>query len=183
MFAISESAKTVNYFELFNLPFQFEVKLAGVSDTYRELQRVVHPDKFANAGEHEQLIAVQKSAQVNDAFQTLKNPLLRAQYMLAEQGVDLQIEQKTLQDPTFLMQQMELREQLEDIAALDEPDDEIVAMEQEIKQITSQLYQQLIPLLVSGCKIELENAANIVRKLKFTNKLREELDRLEESLQ
>jgi hypothetical protein len=58
-----------------------------------------------------------------------------------------------------------------------------VAMEQEIKQITSQLYQQLIPLLVSGCKIELENAANIVRKLKFTNKLREELDRLEESLQ
>lgn len=173
----------MNYFELFDLPFQFDIEMARVSDSYLELQRTVHPDKFAHAGEHEKLIAVQKSAQVNDAFQTLKQPLLRAQYMLAEQGVDLQIEQKTLQDPAFLMQQMALREQLEDIAMLNEPDEQIEAFEQDINTLSSQLYQQLAPLLVSSCKIELENAANIVRKLKFTNKLREELDRLEESLQ
>ncbi len=179
----TELTNTVNYFELFNLPFEFDIEMAGVSDTYRQLQRVVHPDKFAHASEHEQLLAVQKSAEVNDAFQTLKHPLQRAEYMLAQQGVDIQIEQKTLQDPEFLMQQMVLREQLEDIAELADPDDQIEAFEQDVNQLTSELYQQLSPLLVNSCKIKLENAANIVRKLKFTSKLREELDRLEDSLQ
>jgi molecular chaperone HscB len=172
----------LNYFELFGLQFQFDIEIDAIAQTYRELQRVVHPDKFAHACAHEQLLAVQKSAQVNDAFQTLKDPLQRAQYMLAEQGIDIQIEQKTLQDSVFLMQQMELREQLEDIAAMDDPDDEIDALEGQIKTMTEQMYSEMTPLLVSSCKVSLENAANMVRKLKFMNKLREELDRLEESL-
>lgn len=175
----------MNYFELFNLPFQFDVKVETISDTYRELQRAVHPDKFAHAGEHEQLLAVQKSAQVNDAFQTLKDPLLRAQYMLAERGVDIQLEQKTLQDPVFLMQQMEFREQLEDIAGLEDPDEleeQIIQFENSIKKLTADYYCQLGTLLVASCKVSLENAAILVRKLKFMNKLREELDRIEEAI-
>ena len=172
----------MNYFELFSLPFQFDIKTDVLADTFRQLQRVVHPDKFAHASAHEQLLAVQKSAEVNDAFQTLKNPLLRAEYMLAEQGIDIQIEQKTLQDTAFLMQQMALREQLEEIATMDDPDDEIEALEGQIKAMTEQMYSQMTPMLVTSCKVSLENAANIVRKLKFMNKLREELDRLEESL-
>jgi molecular chaperone HscB len=172
----------LNYFELFNLSFEFDVAVESISDTYRDLQRVVHPDKFAHASEHEKLLAVQKSAEVNDAFQTLKNPLSRAQYMLAEQGVDIQIEQTTLRDPQFLMQQMELREQLESISELDDPDEAINAFERDIQAMTANLYQQLSPLLVSSCRISLENAATLVRKLKFMNKLREELDRLEDSI-
>ena len=172
----------MNYFELFTLPFQFEVDLNRLSEVYRELQRDVHPDKFAHADEHSKLLAVQKSAQVNDGFETLKNPLSRAQYMLAEQGVDMQIEQKTLQDPEFLMQQMALREQLEEIAAMAEPDDAIEDFEQQLNALTEQLYQQLAPLLVNSCKITLENAANIVRKLKFMHKLGDELARIEDAL-
>ena len=172
----------MNYFSLFNLPFRYELSVDDIAQTYRQLQRTVHPDNFAHASEHEQLLAVQKSAEVNDAFETLKNPLLRAQYMLGEQGVDIQIEQKTLQDPAFLMQQMALREQLEEIADSDDPDDEIDSFESEIKQLSNQLYGELPDLLESSCKIKLENAANIVRKLKFVNKLREELDRLEDTL-
>lgn len=172
----------MNYFELFELPFEFEVNTDSLMDTYRELQRAVHPDKFAHKGEHEQLLAVQKSAEVNDAFETLKDPLRRAEYMLSVQGIDIQIEQKTLQDPAFLMQQMEYREQLEDIAAMEDPEDAIEDFEDQIKALTKGLYQELAPKLVSSCKITLESAAVIVRKLKFMNKLRDELDRLEESL-
>ena len=42
-------------------------------------------------------------------YMSLKHPLKRAEYMLAERGVDIRAEQQTLQDPMFLMQQMELR--------------------------------------------------------------------------
>lgn len=172
----------MNYFELFNLPFQFEIDADKMADTYRQLQREVHPDKFANADEHTRLLAVQKSAQVNDGFETLKNPLARAEYMLAEQGVDIQIEQKTLQDPMFLMQQMELREQLEDITNMSDPEDAIDQMDDEINAMTRDLYQQIEPLLVTSCKVTLENAANIVRKLKFMAKLKDELARIEDHL-
>ena len=172
----------LNYFELFELPFQFELNVDEMADTYRQLQRQVHPDKFANADGHQQLLAVQKSAEVNDAFQTLKNPLSRAEYMLAEQGVDIQIEQKTLQDPMFLIQQMELREELEDISQMDDPDDAMEAFELQLKGLTVELYQQMEPLLVTSCKVTLENAADLVRKLKFMAKLNAELSRLEDAL-
>ncbi len=174
----------MNYFELFHLPFDFDVKTALLTDTYRELQRAVHPDKFAHASEHEQLLAVQKSAQVNDAYETLKDPLRRAEYMLAEQDIDIQIEQKTLQDPAFLMQQMEYREQLEDIAAMSDDDKEqaIEDFEAQLKELTQALYAELAPKLVSSCKVTLESAAVCVRKLKFMRKLRDELNRLEEAL-
>lgn len=172
----------MNYFELFSLPFDFDVKTETVTETYRQLQRAVHPDKFAHASEREQLLAVQKSAEVNDAFQTLKDPLRRAEYMLLVQEVDIQIEQKTLQDPVFLMQQMEFREELADIANMDDPEDAIDNFENKLKLLTADLYCQLKPMLVSSCKVTLENAANIVRKLKFMKKLRDELDRLEEAL-
>ena len=176
---------SLNYFELFNLSFQFDVDVEAIAGTYRDLQRAVHPDKFAHQGERQKLLAVQKSAEVNDAYQTLKNPLLRALYMLAEQGVDIQLEQKTLQDPIFLMQQMEFREQLEDISQMDEGDEQdqlIASFENSIKRLTADYYCQLGTLLVSSCKVSLENAAIVVRKLKFMNKLSDELERLEETI-
>lgn len=182
VFSTYKVGTPLNYFELFTLPFQFEVDLNKMNEVYRELQREVHPDKFANADEHSKLLAVQKSAEVNDGFETLKHPLSRAEYMLTIQGVDIQIEQKTLQDPGFLMQQMELREQLEQIADMSDPDDAIEEFEVQLKQLTDELYAELAPLLVASCKITLENAAIIVRKLKFMHKLAAELARIEDAL-
>ena len=172
----------MNYFELFKLPFQFEIDLAAITETFRQLQREVHPDKFANAGERQQLLAVQRSAEVNDGYQTLKHPLSRAQYMLAQRGVDLRMEQQTLQDPAFLMQQMEYREQLEQLAQADDPDEAIEQFSAEIEFQTQQFYQQLQPLVSSECQQQLQDAANLVRKLKFMHKLSDELSRLEDSL-
>ena len=37
-----------NYFELFGLPVSFEVNKSLLTERYRDLQRAVHPDKFAN---------------------------------------------------------------------------------------------------------------------------------------
>lgn len=50
----------MNYFELFGLANQFELDNAALSDTFRDLQRRFHPDKFASASERDRLMAVQK---------------------------------------------------------------------------------------------------------------------------
>ncbi|MCE2570809.1 co-chaperone HscB [Motilimonas eburnea] len=169
----------MNYFELFGLKPDYTVDLASVSKTYRELQMQFHPDKFATASQSDKLAAMQKASQINDAFQTLKSPLRRAEYLLSLAGVDLQHEQQTLRDPAFLMQQMEWREQLEEIAQSRDPDSEISAFAKQLACHQDTLQQQLVTTLAAQ---SYQDAALLVRKLKFMFKLQQELELLEESL-
>ncbi|CAG19166.1 co-chaperone HscB [Photobacterium profundum] len=168
----------MNHFELFRLPFQFELDGGLLSTQFRELQRRFHPDNFATASERDRLMSVQKAAQINDAFQTLKNPISRAEYMLSEQDMDIRGEQKTLQDPEFLMQQMELREELEDISDASDPESALFDFEQ---QVTALYKSQLSALEQLLNQDDWEEAADAVRKLKFIDKLRYEIERLEET--
>ncbi len=168
----------MNHFELFGLPFQFELDGGLLSTQFRELQRRFHPDNFATASERDRLMSVQKAAQINDAFQTLKNPISRAEYMLSEQDMDIRGEQKTLQDPEFLMQQMELREELEEISDASDPESALFDFEQQ----TTALYKSQLTALEQLLNQEdWEEAADAVRKLKFIDKLRYEIERLEET--
>ncbi|UTM56638.1 co-chaperone HscB [Photobacterium sp. CCB-ST2H9] len=169
----------MNHFELFGLPFQFELDGSLLATRFRELQRRFHPDNFATASERDRLMSVQKAAQINDAFQTLKNPVSRAEYMLAENGVDIRAEQQTLQDPEFLMQQMELREALEEIPESDDPHAALFDFDQQAVSLQKAQLAELQQLLEAG---EWEPAADAVRKLKFIDKLRHEVERLEETL-
>jgi len=112
----------VNYFQLFGIEITFDVDLNRLSQTYQNLQKAVHPDRFAHASSQEQLLAVQKSAEINDAYQVLKQPLQRAEYILTLRGVDMPNEQQSFSDTTFLMQQMELREMLGEVKFADNVD-------------------------------------------------------------
>lgn len=167
----------MNYFELFNLPAGFELDREALAVRYRELQRAVHPDNFAAAGEQARLISVQKAAEINDAFETLKAPLARAEYILRLNGLELRGESATIKDPMFLMHQLELREAMAEIphqadpagAAFDLADQ----LEGERKSMTAELKSQLDDA-------QWPEAADIVRKLKFIHKLEDELSRLEE---
>ncbi|MDU0356155.1 co-chaperone HscB [Paraglaciecola aquimarina] len=169
----------MNYFELFNLPESFDVDLAGVAETYQTLQRLTHPDKFAGGSEQQKLLAVQKNAQVNDAYTMLKSPLRRAEYLLELRGFDLQHEQQTVKDTQFLMQQMEWREELAEIAYQSDPLDALEALDDTISQEISKELRQLASYLAQNGN---QQAAELVRKLKFLYKMRTEIALKEEAL-
>lgn len=103
-----------NHFDLFQLPQRFEIDQARLDAAYREVQSQVHPDKFVQAGDAEKRVAMQWATQANEAYRTLKDPLKRATYLCALQGVDLQTESNTSMPAQFLMQQMEWRENFDD---------------------------------------------------------------------
>lgn len=63
----------MRFFELFDLPVNFQLDEQLLVERYREIQKRVHPDHHANASENEKLLSVQAASEVNDAFQTLKN--------------------------------------------------------------------------------------------------------------
>lgn len=167
----------MNYFELFSLPAQFSLDQAVLSHTYRELQKQYHPDKFAMHSDAERLNAMQKSTEVNDAYQTLKNSCLRAQYLLLLAGMDIALEQRTLQDTDFLMQQMLWRESIESFTEDDEEEIEIFAAN--IQQLVNELESDIEKQLHAEA---LDETADSVRKLKFMLKLQTEIEQLEEKL-
>ncbi|MCP4473175.1 MAG: Fe-S protein assembly co-chaperone HscB [Gammaproteobacteria bacterium] len=109
----------MNYFELFDLPQQFPVDLAQLTARYHTLQKALHPDRFVNASNREQSEAVRYASLINDGYQTLKSPLQRAVYLLAQQQIVFDFEQQTVTDEAFLMQQISLRQQLDEKGQLE----------------------------------------------------------------
>lgn len=166
---------TSNYFELFNLPISFDLDLSELNARYRKLQQTVHPDNYANASERERRLAVQKAAQVNEAFQTLKNPLKRAHYFLELHQALPELENQQMQDSAFLMEQMELRETLADITTLDHLNDFLAQLTQSQQHLLATLSQRFKMQDYAG-------AYHSMNQLKFFEKLHEEAMNVEENL-
>lgn len=172
----------MNYFELFKFSPAFDIDTAVLAERYRELQRAVHPDKFAHDTEQQKLLSVQRTAQVNDGYQTLKDPIRRAEHLLSLRGIDLSHETTTVKDTVFLMQQMEWREALEDIRHSTDPQESIDELYQSFAEYRAKLAHMLTAQLNSSKDEDALLAADQVRKLKFMAKLHDELTRIEDAL-
>lgn len=159
------------YFNLFQLEPSFNIDTEALEQTYRALAARFHPDKFASASAFEQKQAVMISSTINDAYRTLKSPIDRAAYLLKSQNIDADAPEHTSFSPEFLMQQMEWRETLMD-AQMEQNHDAIRALDQEIQEVQSNLYQDLQQAFENQ---DYESAAQWVRHGRFLNKLRNEI--------
>jgi len=169
-----------NYFEIFSVPVAVEVDMDKVSHIYHEYQKQFHPDRFASSSDHERRLSVQLTSHVNQAYRTLKDPLLRAEYLLQLRGVDDNPETRTTMDGAFLMEQMELREQIEMIPSQADPFAQIDQLKKQLKDRQKQLLQDF------AAEYAAENtppALEIINKLKFVRKSLEELDEISETLE
>ena len=168
-----------NPFALFNLPVTFQVDSALLNERYLALQKSLHPDNFSAASAQEQRLAIQKSAEINDALRILKDPIARADSIIAlNTGEQENPEEKSNKDIGFLMQQMEWRETLENIENRKDTD-ELTAFTQEINQIRHAILSELSTALDEQ---QWDIARAITDKLRFIKKLQAEIERVEETL-
>ncbi|MDM0119866.1 Fe-S protein assembly co-chaperone HscB [Variovorax arabinosiphilus] len=105
-------------FELFGVPATFAQDRVALDARWKELQREVHPDRFASQGTAAQRVAMQWSVRINEAYQRLKDPVRRASYLCELKGAPIEAENNTAMPGEFLMQQMEWRESLDDASAI-----------------------------------------------------------------
>lgn len=98
-------------FTLLDLPKRFDLDAQEIDARYRELSRVLHPDRFAGASASERRMSLEKAVEVNEAYRTLRDDLTRARALLAVRGWVAETETA---DPAFLVEMMELREALAD---------------------------------------------------------------------
>lgn len=173
---------TKNYFELFDLPVSCQVDLQRLSSQYRALQRAVHPDRFAGDSERQQRLSVQYASYVNEAFNTLKDSLRRAVYLLKLAGRSVDMERNTIMEPQFLMEQMALREAVADIPSHPHPEAEIERLLHQVHVDLDHFFQQFEAFWLSGTGQDLDQAETIVRKMQFMVKLSAELEQLETRL-
>ena len=168
-----------NPFALFNLPVTFQVDSALLNERYLALQKSLHPDNFSAASAQEQRLAMQKSAEINDALRILKDPIARADSIIAlNTGERENLEEKSNKDIGFLMQQMEWRETLENIENRKDTN-ELTAFTKEIDQIRHAILSELSTALAEQ---QWDIARAITDKLRFIKKLQAEIERVEETL-
>jgi molecular chaperone HscB len=112
-----ETLQQPDYFELLGLPASFDLDEQTLEAHWKDRASAVHPDRFPDSNPAQKRVALQWSAQVNEAYRVLKNPLRRAQYLCERAGHPAQGDGSVSMSPDFLMQQMQWREALEELQA------------------------------------------------------------------
>jgi molecular chaperone HscB len=121
----------MDYFSFFNLPQKLTLDVVALEKQFYVLSRKLHPDRFASKSLAEQDAALAQSSLLNDAYRTLKDPILRTQYLLTLEGVELEEQSKAATDaarasgeqkkqivpPELLEEVFELNMQLQEMRA------------------------------------------------------------------
>jgi molecular chaperone HscB len=87
-----------DYFSFFDLPAKLQIDTVALEKKFYALSRRLHPDRFVSRSMEEQEAALAQSSLLNDAYRTLKDPILRTQYLLKLEGVELEEQSKAATD-------------------------------------------------------------------------------------
>lgn len=99
-------------FELLQVAPRFDLDLAALEATHRELSRVLHPDRYVSAPPRERREALGRAISVNEAWRRLKEPVTRAEALFDRYGVAYGERAEPKATPEWLFEVMELREAL-----------------------------------------------------------------------
>ncbi|MBI2311072.1 MAG: Fe-S protein assembly co-chaperone HscB [Betaproteobacteria bacterium] len=169
-----------DFFELFGLQPRFQIDLAKLEQSYRDIQSRVHPDRFAHLSQAERRVSMQWATRANEAYQTLKRPLTRARYLLLLQGVHTQEETNTAMPAEFLMAQLEWREAIQDARSARDGHG-LMHLETKLNRDLAEMHEELARLL--DAEKNFPAAAETVRKLRFYEKLQHEIGEALESIE
>ena len=158
----------LDHFVRLGLTRGFALDIAEIDRRYFQLQRQLHPDRFAMRGPRERALSQQQATSLNAAYETLKDPLARAGYLLRLSGIEVNAEGcNTLTDPVLLSEAMELREALADATDLASID--IIARRAQID--IEDCLAELAPAFRAS---DLDRAGRLTTRLKYLTKLAEE---------
>ncbi len=140
----------------------------------------MHPDRHAAAGDAERRASLQLTTRVNEAYRALRDPVQRAKHLLELHGVDVGFETNTQMPTDFLLQQLEMREDLD--AAKAKKDSPFLDSLRGKLAIQKKNLEASIGESIDARK-DYAGAAELVRKLMFLNKIDEEIDAAYEAIE
>ena len=158
----------VDHFTRLGMATDFDVDDGLLDRRYFDLQRRLHPDRFATRTPRERTLSQQQAVALNDAYETLKDPLRRADYLVHLKGSGVLPEGCHLvNDTALLTESMELREALAEAETVEQVD----GLERRARQDIGECIEQLSVLFRDD---DLEGACRLTTRLKYLRKLAEE---------
>ena len=107
-----------NYFSLFGEKEAFNLDLLTLEKKRKDLLSTVHPDRFSGGSDRQQKLALEWTTKINEAFNILRDPVQRAIYLCKLNGKAIDIEKSKTFSMEFLEEQMEMRENLANVAKI-----------------------------------------------------------------
>ena len=159
-----------NHFHILGLAESFALDIPALEQCYFRKQQEFHPDRQAGKGAAEKQRAILMSMEINQAYQTLKNPLLRAQHLLELQGIKVNTDGQDSIKPTpeLLMEMMTLREEVAECQNL--------AGWEKLQQHGQREWDALLALLQQSFEsADYPNASLQTIRLRYLEKFLEEL--------
>ncbi|MDH5747781.1 MAG: Fe-S protein assembly co-chaperone HscB [Rhodospirillales bacterium] len=158
-----------NHFDRLGLEVAYDIDMAALDRAYFDLQRRLHPDRFATRTPRERALSQQQATSINEAYETLKDSLKRADYLVHLKGVKVFTEGcNQINDPVILMEAMELREELAETDAPEDVDRIAKATQDDIEDCE-------IGMSLAFKGGDLEGACSLITRLKFLRKLADEV--------
>ena len=149
-----------SYYELFpqSVPAgpppngHFTIDVRALRREFLQLQARAHPDLHAPENKSH---AQSTSAHLNEAFRTLADPLMRAQYLLAQRGIDVAGDEAgKVADMGLLAEVMEAREEIEEAESEEELEEPKRINDRRISESVEALERLFAADDLDGAKIE-----------------------------
>ncbi len=163
----------INYFTLFNIQPAYAIDKDELEREYFKLQMQYHPDRSVGLSEAQKMQVSLKSADVNEGYAILNDDVERANHLLELKNILVNKEKNNTYKPSLalLTEQMELRERASDIESGNENKAELLS------HIGAEFIGAQKDFAEFFIKNDLSNAAQAAMKLKYLDKLKQELDR------
>ncbi|MEM7563112.1 MAG: Fe-S protein assembly co-chaperone HscB [Pseudomonadota bacterium] len=169
-----------NFFELFSLKADYDINLTDLHAEQQRLQSVYHPDRFVGASDQDRRASVQTASRINQAYETLRDPVKRAFYLLELKGAAKPDDSQTTSDTAFLMEQMELREAMDSCHEASNPMLRSEEIAESLLTRQSELSNEFVSCYQSG---DLEAASSSCQKMQFVQRLQQQLNELQYELE
>jgi molecular chaperone HscB len=109
-----------DYFAFFGLERKLQIDGGALQKRFYELSRQWHPDRFTRRPVEEQNQALEATSILNDGYRTLKDPVKRAEYLLAQEGFPIGEQRSKNVPPELLEEVFELNMLLEELRSGDD---------------------------------------------------------------
>jgi molecular chaperone HscB len=113
-------APTPDYYRFFGLPRRLELDTGDLQRRFYSLSRLLHPDRYTRRPERERTYSLEATAILNDGYRVLRDPVLRAGYVLREAGFEGGEQRNQDVPPELLEQVFELNMALDELRSGDE---------------------------------------------------------------
>lgn len=158
----------------------FDIDCSRLHAEQQRLQAAYHPDRYVSASEHDKRVSVQVASWVNQAYETLQDPVKRSRYLLEISGADIPDDSTTTSDTEFLMEQIELREQVESCRHGEGGLQRSYQIETQLAHRADELAREFTSHFTAA---ELDKAVASSRKMQFLQRIQQQLSELQFELE